>query len=434
MLSRLSFKYPEDIDTWRKLYPAEPDGAADPSADQWLGKVLVEYQHFCNKYHSYFEEEPNGIIPKGLFDASKTTVARLHQRVLQALEDYFSTIGRVAEQRQVEHYRTMLDDGTSKAKVFLRQLNLDLPVLLYFDKATGVQHYPFTAAVFVGTPYQSAFEGDWMSIPHEIGHYLYWNLGQDTSGKLTLGNLADSRRWQEKLKACVDSAIVSANVDEQGVLKRMLLSWLEEIFADVVGTRIGGQPFVDSLLKRIERFAGGEDDLKEDDGEHPPLCLRPLVRTHTLKLNGEASATDFGRFFVQAFNIPDVSSLKLQAILEPPKESLHAIKAADQAAASAESLSISLEASRVIPALEQLVSCLNAQIGGVLGEGLPKQAQNLAGAFDRLVARAEEEVQLNGRRPYENLLEPIILEGGEYHSGHRVVYQEKWHWIGPHNH
>ena len=385
----------------------------------------------CINSYDYFEGN-QGIIPARLFDTSQTTAAYLHQRVLQVLEEYFSTLGRVAEQCQVKHYRDRLDQGTFAARVFLQPLNIDLPVLLYFDKTTGIRNYPFTSAAFVGTPYQSAVEDDWMSIPHEIGHYLYWNLGKDPAGNLTLGNLADSLRWQEELRACADSAASSGATAAEQSLKRMFHSWLEEIFADVVGTHLGGEPFVKSLETRIERFAGGEDDLKLDDGEHPPLCLRPVVRTHTLELKNHNSAINFDTFFEQTFNGLDVPGLKLQGTLSPHEEHQPALAAADQAVAVAEPPALPMEVRQIIPALQQLVDGLYTEIKDVIDK-LPSPASNQTTAFARMLDRANELAPHNRKWPYENLLEPIILEGSIYHS-HWAVGHYQSHWVSGHNH
>ncbi len=53
MISRQSFKYPEDIDTWKRLYQADP---ARPPADRWLYDVLVEYQRFSDEYYRVYSQ------------------------------------------------------------------------------------------------------------------------------------------------------------------------------------------------------------------------------------------------------------------------------------------------------------------------------------------------------------------------------------------
>ncbi|MCP4369968.1 MAG: hypothetical protein GY797_17910, partial [Deltaproteobacteria bacterium] len=252
--------------------------------DHVLLSVIDQFQTFAQEFLGFFENRSTGILHKSKgFNALDTTPDRLRFQALIALETYWTLVRRVAEQRQIDHYREILDEGTRKAEEYLTQLGLDLPgVCLYFNKYTAIQYSPYSNVAFIGLPYflVSAIDPDdrdWMAIPHELGHYVYWNLGyrldKDGQNVWTLGSLADARQWQADLRNGV-KIILEDNREnlnlksavEFNILQNNVLNWVEEIFADVVGTRLAGAEFIKSYEKLIVSRTGKKDDLKINDG------------------------------------------------------------------------------------------------------------------------------------------------------------------------
>ncbi|MGB3218595.1 MAG: hypothetical protein WBD79_14450, partial [Anaerolineae bacterium] len=365
-------------------------------------------------------------------------------------------LGEVAAQRQVKPYRDLLDKATDNAQVYLDRLgplHLGLPgVLIYFNKVASIKYYPYTNIAFVGTPYTQVIFDDWMAIPHEIGHYFYWNVDS---------TLAEVRKRQEKLKIGAAAALGGVlklqqmTPDERLAAQAMVLSWLEEIVCDVVGTRLGEVGFKESLQSIIRNSASTADDLVDDDGHHPPLCLRIFIREHAHRLNGGTSRLEWDGFLKQALNVTDVNSLELTATpldLEAAMKTLSAealftLLAADDPTKQAALPTVHFSVAQIVPAIEALVEFVNTEIDSVISTRLP-QTRDSASSFDQLVKLAEEDAQrMNNAvevgqsgttpsaktRPYEILLRPRVLEGGNQHGPHGTWGHFKYHEMGVHN-
>jgi hypothetical protein len=407
MIRQTAFRS-KDVGVWQELYAGTP-----------VGEAIAGFREFREDYSRYFED----VISNEEFDSGKFTGDNLRSRYQHALEDYWAPLGEVAMQRQVEHYRALLDEGTDIAQ--RRYLpNLNLPgVLIYFNKVANIKYCPYTSLPFVGTPYSSAAGGDWMAIPHEIGHYLYWNLGS---------NLQETHQRHAEIK---DEA--AATLKEMPEPQRCtILAWLEEIFCDVVGVRLGGDEFVRSFQAFILSCAGNADELTENDGRHPPLAVRPFVREHALKIvSGETSGRDWDGFFKDTFG-KGVAELNLKAsppnikamIKKMTKAELWRILGLEDSPEAAILPFVQSPSSEIIPAIETLVEYLNKGINTLLPTfQLPTHE---AGAFQQLLdlvtVLPAEDQRFRGKPPYELLLRPRILERGlqHEHGGLVIVWPE----------
>jgi len=411
--------HPEDWREWQILY----------EEDTLIGRAIAGFREFSQDYKDYFD----GIISEGKFDYSKTTADRLRSRVLQALEDYWAPLGEVAMQCQIEHYRGLLADGTAKAQTYLDKLESGLSdVLIYFNKVAAIKYCPYTSIPFIGTPYTLSVAGDWMAIPHELGHHLYWNLGVD---------FRDTRRRHRAIEKEAAKKLKERGVPESH--QTMLLSWLEETFCDVVGTRIGGVEFVTRFEDFMKSRAGNTDELTANDGSHPPLCLRPFVREHALKLNGGASGGDWSGFFNRAFG-KGVSELNLEAsppnfedmIREMTKEELLRMLEPEESPETTTPTQFQpLPLAEIIPAMEVLVEYLYTQIDDSLLAFGKQPSTHETHSFGQLLDLAIEDSSSQGKPPYEILLRPRILEGGYEDEPHSCWAHWSWdHMMGVHYH
>ena len=426
---RHSSRFSTDLTTWKALYP---DSSTTP-ADQLLGMVLAQFDQFREEFSAYFENTTS----ETQFVSAKTTPNRLRAQVLNTLDQYWTPLGRVAEQRQIKQYRDLLDQGTEMARKYLARLGLDLPgALVYFDKVTTIQRYPYTNIPFIGIPYyvmkspgqntgepSESPERDWMGVAHEIGHYVYWNLKGDPTALLK-HHKEIKQGAEEVLKQFLQGQQISA--DQSEALIAMLLPWQEEIFADILGTQLGGDEFICSLQTIIECSAGNADDLMQDDGIHPILYLRAWVREEALNPNGNSSRWD--DFFKSQFKIseetlPEITirrPINQQTIEAMTQENLLTfLKATTPNAPTevTEFLSVKIPTHIAKAAIKKLV--------GYLRNYSPS-------AFKRLLSLAEQD---NPAEPHSALLRPRIMEGGEQHShyclGH---FPPEWHEHPAHNH
>ncbi|WP_420631316.1 hypothetical protein [Candidatus Leptofilum sp.] len=441
-------EHARNVNRWQKLYRDEPE---EQPADRLLATVLADFAEFGEEYLDYFFNPRDEEIEQALA-TNKITRQRLQARALNALQDYWDVVGRVAEQRQVTHYREILDDGTSRAKDFLEKLPFELPnVLICFDNVWKIRHAPFTDTPFISTPYfyvadDDPAERDWYAIPHELGHYVYWNLGfrqVDGERQWTIGNLADVRRLQDVLQSDVTELLTQKLPDDltpeqKDLLQALILAWLEEIFADVVGTHLGDAGFAESLQTVILNRAGTFKELAEDDGNHPPLIIRPFIRNRILNPEAAELTGNWHAFFKDNFGLDDVAAQVLKLGERIPDEEVEDL--------SADLIHLELTVAQVNQAVLPVVDYLHQQLKTVLSN-YPANTNDGLTRFTRLRLLAQEkreatkkkiqaakqsareaasEVVVDVRNEvedvYETLLQPRILERGYQHTHNLYGY------------
>jgi len=141
----------------------------------------------------------------------------------------------------------------------------DLKVITYLQKHPNVRIVPYAAAVVVGIPATAInVPADFLAIPHEIGHFLYWH------GKTTVPG-PFWRALRDQLEGNADVA--------------NFRHWQEEIFADVIALLIGG-PVAAYTIQQLQLPIIGHF-FTEDNGHHPHPAIRPYVYTALLTVLGE---------------------------------------------------------------------------------------------------------------------------------------------------
>ena len=205
-----------------------------------------------------------------------------------ALLDYWEPIVRAVEHHRSAQYRTLLKDAYAKLaslqdKLEERlRLRFDINIVLYFERIGKAMRYPFGNTYLIGIPLIDAYRGDWMAIPHELGHHVFWKarFSETDTGPV-------ERHGTNFLQAELDSAMHELALPKENPAREMIQilldDWTEEIFADVVGARIAGPVYIDAAWALISRKAEQEKDLFQSDGEHPILYLLPYIRAAALE-------------------------------------------------------------------------------------------------------------------------------------------------------
>ncbi len=136
----------------------------------------------------------------------------------------------------------------------------DTAVITYFKKASSVRVVPYAPLALIGIPYTCLDPAnnarDFLAIPHEIGHYVFWH--------------AKTKNGSVPLNAWLRSQVPTEPA--------WRFAWLEEIFADVYGTLIAGPV----IAADFQELLSDNLDFDEDDGRHPVAALRPHIYTDTL--------------------------------------------------------------------------------------------------------------------------------------------------------
>ena len=132
-------------------------------------------------------------------------------------------------------------------------------VITYFQKSAHVRIVPYAPIALIGIPYTCIDTEnnarDYLAIPHEAGHYVYWH---------------------SKLNGTRINALLRSIMPAEPLWR---LGWLEEIFADVYGCLVAGP----MLTLDFQELLSDNLSLFEDDGEHPVAAIRPFLYTDILR-------------------------------------------------------------------------------------------------------------------------------------------------------
>lgn len=127
--------------------------------------------------------------------------------------------------------------------------------ITYQRSSATLRVIPYADVALIGLPISTlGNDEDILAIPHEVGHFLYWN-GEKQVGDKTL----TLRNWLKQ-------ELSPEHIDHP---------WLEEIVADVVSCIIGGPITTYSLMRHLQKAVG--KSFLYDDGEHPIPAIRPYV-------------------------------------------------------------------------------------------------------------------------------------------------------------
>ena len=164
----------------------------------------------------------------------------------------------------------------------------DANAITYSGKTASIRIIPYAAVALVGIPFSAhRIDVDAMAIPHEIGHYVYWN---GTIGAITVREALD--------------------IELQGE-PAWVSRWQEELFADMYGVAVTGERSAYSFLA-LEREARSSDYVT-DDGDHPPPMLRSEYYAMLLELrNPQAGARFRAAMDAQHATRPEVRAIALR--------------------------------------------------------------------------------------------------------------------------
>ena len=183
-------------------------------------------------------------------------------------------------------------------------------VLTYFQKDISIRMIPYASIALIGIPFscmrlpqylalqQKKKRGspepvvsvaqDFMAIPHEMGHYLYWNgtpkLTRDLINALSIPLEDDVLTELAKAPSPIANyQLLQAALATPGfTAKGYAIKWSEEIFADIYGCLIAG-PYISKSAQDRQITGRSRPELLEDDGHHPLPAVRPQLFVDTLK-------------------------------------------------------------------------------------------------------------------------------------------------------
>ena len=298
----LEFPTLKDVETWKGIYELASNGKPENSPEKKIFNIISVFQGFCNDYAA----EMYALAANASDDQLEIDMEGVRSA-------YWKPIVSSAQQHQDAKYSSLLKLGYAQLEVFqhdlmkrVKNLKLDDHIVLYFEEEGGkAVRFPFGSIRLIGVPLRdlSKLKKDWMAIPHELGHHLYWNAQFSTEDKAPLP-APGTNFLAKEIGAAVDgyaTEITNRTPGQRDQIKehvrKMLDDWTEEIFADVVGTRIALNEFVSAAWGRVLRMVLTVDKkgLFTSDGEHPMPYLLPYIRAYAADLNPEAYV-DWGKY------------------------------------------------------------------------------------------------------------------------------------------
>ena len=246
-----------------------------------LKKLLVCLNEFSEKQFGYFLDGFFGDNP-----AKKLTVSKKYppEHVLNATLDQIEYDYWV-----ISHALSQRNSGSDEVKRILQIADIlgrlalqpaiegghlgNLQVITYLHKSPSIRVIPYFNIALVGIPPTvGSTPRDYLAIPHEVGHLIYW-----------LGKV--------KSESSEDTVSISSIFKREKLEKNVIANrWIEEIFADIYGVSLAGPAIALSFQDLALQLE--QDEFFEDDGDHPPPILRPIIYTKILNKIGYTNFAD----------------------------------------------------------------------------------------------------------------------------------------------
>ncbi len=198
--------------------------------------------------------------------------------LLQRLTEQ-STIAQLKGNAQAKQLLETLDKADRLAYAALKPMlgptGQPLTVLTYFQKSVNVRIIPYAPVVLIGIPLTCLETArDFLAIPHEVGHYLYWYhvVTAQAGGQAVV------------IKKFLDPPQAAQNRSRPLEPQEPWQAWHEEIFADIYGCLIGGPVMaLSNQTLQDQQPAHLFFPTPQSDHTYPFPVVRPYIYTQVLK-------------------------------------------------------------------------------------------------------------------------------------------------------
>ena len=261
-----------------------------------INAILLEFDDFAANYKILWDELSLKISESPLTGSTSQPINSRLTDLWRALKAIVTQYKDASKQPKVEAGMKFLDD-LCKSNPDLFPTTQPAPDVLIFIKEKNINEdgvniarkYPYTNTFFIGISESAvnlannpSVEADWKPIAHELGHYIYWNSCFKTKATPNFAELDEEPVFSQDIEQALQDGLSIADEFESRALAALMVSWSEEIFADLVGTHLIGREYAVSAQKLFKREPDGAS--YTDDIEHPIPYLRPYVCAEGLKL------------------------------------------------------------------------------------------------------------------------------------------------------
>ncbi len=259
-----------------------------------LNNMKTFLESVNNELASLFAEPESGVFSQSY----------INQQLLSKISTDINIVQQALWQRglnpatqKITHQGFVLKVGDSLAAASLQKVK-DTDLLpkhvtpySYLQNRIDIRLIPYYDVVLLSVPYGvmnstcNWLATDYLAIPHEIGHYLFW---WGTVVKEDANRVLEEHRHpaaqEGNGRIAIRETLETATEGEPDWVK----AWLEELFADAVGCLIAGPisilGFQELLTSSSPKSLEGHD---QDDHAHPFPSLRPFVQTAFLRKMGD---------------------------------------------------------------------------------------------------------------------------------------------------
>jgi hypothetical protein len=263
-------------ETQQLLTDIAPDNEALP---QHLKRTLSYMQAFAEeifisflrgfyddtaKYHFSFSSTypPNHVL-RVLLSRLSTDLSIIQQIIVQRSTHGFQAQGKILDMADRLARRAL------QPAIELGLIDEETSVVTYLAHNVKVRLIPYDRIILISVPFATQSPGngpslDYLSLPHEIGHHLYWH-----------GELTDpTDQTRKKIHSMLEAKLA------QRPQAKQWLAWLEEMFADAYGCFVAGPISVLSFQQTLSDAT--PTNFITDQGEHPISAIRPLIQSSIL--------------------------------------------------------------------------------------------------------------------------------------------------------
>lgn len=393
-----------------------------------LRKCLVDFRQFA----VLFEAEARKLAEQDPVFCSLSTSKEkenfmlwLDEKIRKALDIYWAPLSQAATQYTSPAYSDQLNNIVNlqpKIESLIGNLNalVEAPpdaaisiddLLLFFDELTLIRVAPYTKTALIGIPYRVAetdsADGDILAgIAHELGHFLYWQLGEFDSLDLK----------HEQVMNAVETALKGKLNASKHRSIRYIDAWFEELFADVVGANIAGGNHLNVSKSMVIRNNKMSTRAGHNDHEHVADILRPLVSMYVLN-NVQKDALESWRMFLKN-DFPVDSALPIELNGEHADERKISRRADELSTVLLEAVDVITDQLKNVSSNTPFQSQLSP-ISTI--EMLSRKANRLSKKIFEKRGRENSTDSEDGHSVLDIFLEPQTLEAGDQLHPHTVT-------------
>lgn len=256
-----------------------------------LETLLEEFYAFAKEYIILLQQCPDEIFIRRF--ALATGIQRLQQEwntLIRACEQRlgpYPAPPQDSPQEDPDDFRANLRRAEAYLSNYCRRwlpgtnpyLRIQTPVV-YFEKLFGISRAIYKPEIpIISIPLSDYNDTTrWQALAHELGHHIYWNALP----------LEDSEQLHTRLHEAAGKRV------EGKARIRLWSNWIEEVFADVLGTLLAGPSYAISAQDLAADCVDELQALAHHDHQHPCTYLRPLVSIQVLReMAARSESPDF---------------------------------------------------------------------------------------------------------------------------------------------